>query len=102
MATVRLRAIVCWSLSTGSGNGRFWQDTAHRSFTPAKRGVLETAALERSGALEDRVSSRAKVRVDTLEIAQNVQIQRVRLNPFGRLLAQAHQVPLRGREFSLA
>jgi len=44
--------------------------------------VFETAALQRPRALEDGVSSRTEMRVHTLQIAQNVQIQRVGLDRF--------------------
>src|ERR1700681_2735809 len=45
-----------------------------RGSAPAKRGILETAALQRSRAFENRVSGGTEVRVNTLKIAQNVQI----------------------------
>ena len=68
---------------------------------PLERGDFETVALKRARTLEDGVSRRAQVRVDALEIAQNVQIERVRLDGLRRPLAQARQIPLGGRELAL-
>src|ERR1700676_1049447 len=89
--------------SIGSVMGSsFGREAVCRGFAPTQRGVLETAGLERSRALEHGVGSRTQVRVHTLEIAQNVQIQRVRLDRLRRSFPQAREVALRGRKFLLA
>src|ERR1700678_3348886 len=44
--------------------------------TPAERGILEAAALERARALEDRIGRRAQVRMHALQIAQDVEVER--------------------------
>src|SRR5271168_3798300 len=65
---------------------------------PVNDGILETIALQRSGALEHGIGGGTKMRVDALEIAQDVHVQGVRLDGFGSSFAQAHEVALGGCE----
>src|ERR1700716_3119765 len=73
-----------------------------RRFAPAGCGVLQTARLKRSRALEDGISCGTKMRVHAFQIAQDVQVQRVRLDRLRCSLAQARQVSLRSGKFLLA
>src|SRR5579862_5125140 len=61
-----------------------------------RSGVLEPAGLQRVRALEDRVRGRADVRVDALQVAQHVEMQRARFDALEAALAEARQVALRG------
>src|ERR1700686_3929289 len=83
-----------------SAHNRFGRQALCGYSAPAKRGILEPAALERTRALEHGISGRTNVRMDALEIAQNVQIQRIGLDGFRRPLAQARQIIFGKREFS--
>src|SRR6202140_2041368 len=83
-----------------SSHNRFGRQALCGYSAPAKRGILEPGAWGRTRALEHGRNGRTNSRMDALEIAQNVQIQRIGLDGFRRPLAQARQILLGKREFS--
>src|SRR5579863_1753058 len=65
-----------------------------RRFAPAEAGVLEAAALQRAGALEHGIGGRTQMRMHSLQVPQDIQIQGVRLDRLRGPFAQAREVAL--------
>ena len=56
----------------------------------------QARAAELAGLLEDRVGDGGQMRVDPLQVAQHVEMQRARLDRLGQPVAQPAEVPLAG------
>src|SRR5688572_20225971 len=80
---------------------RPWPGTGQRSsqscmfllgVRPVREALAQPCGLQRAGLLEDRVGDRADVRVDALEVVDDVQVQRAGLDRLQGLAGEAPQV----------
>jgi hypothetical protein len=67
-----------------------------------RSGLHEARAREHAGLLEDRVSDRADVRIDALEVGDEVEVERRSLDAFERIAGKAPEVRVRIRPLEVA
>src|SRR5436190_18746205 len=68
-----------------------------------RRGLARQPALpELAGLLQDRIGDRGQVRVDALEVAQDIEVQRAGLDALDAAASQALQMPLGSGALALA
>jgi len=60
--------------------------------------IPQPARLQLAGSLEDRIGDRTDMRVDALEVAQHIEMERTRLDAFRSTFAQPREMTLRKRE----
>src|SRR5581483_1416654 len=66
------------------------------------RGDTQTAFAQLSRSLEDRIGDRRQMRVDSLQVADDVEVDGAGLDALGAALAQSGEMPLGGLELAAA